>query len=219
MNEKFQGLVRTLIENPIKTIAALGLAGLVATTSLKDNVYWGSVTINNPQGNYYAWGLTPIITVKGENVEGNFRTYGLLAAGTSFTEGSSFKGNLESYSLFAGGNEIKENSSFTGDIKSYCSFICQNIFGDKSEVNGNTSVYSLFLGYNIFRKESKITGNTTSVGLINGTNSFGDNSIVNGNLVSKGLISDGGTGFGLGESREIGLKDYVFKPNKEVVNK
>ena len=51
-------------------IAGAGLAGLIALTSIKDNVHFGSVALNNPQENHYVWGILPETEIGGGKFKG-----------------------------------------------------------------------------------------------------------------------------------------------------
>ena len=75
---KIKNIGNWIKENPKKMIAGAGLAGLIAITSIKDNVHFGSVALNNPQENHYVWGIIPTTTLAGENSRGNIYTFGLL---------------------------------------------------------------------------------------------------------------------------------------------
>ena len=109
--------LKKLKENPKKSIAAIGLAALVATTAIKDNVHFGSVTLHNPQENHYTWGLMPTTTIKGD-AKGNFYTIGLIVGANAVGDDSSITGNMSGYGLIFGGNEVGENFSITGDLSS-----------------------------------------------------------------------------------------------------
>lgn len=95
-------------------ICALALTGLVAITSAKDNVHFGSVTLHNPQENHYVWGFLPTTEIKGK-ATGNFRTYGLLFGQNELGKNSQVTGNMSLYTL-VGGNTLGDNSSITGNI-------------------------------------------------------------------------------------------------------
>jgi len=71
--EKLKGLFKKIYKHKIKTCLIVGMMGLAALTISKDNVHFGSVTLHNPQGNHYVWGLIPVTRIAG-NAKGNFRT-------------------------------------------------------------------------------------------------------------------------------------------------
>ncbi len=91
-----------------KSLISIVLVGLLVGITLKDNVHFGAVTLNNSQENHYAWGIAPTITAKGD-----------------------IKGNLSSYGLFMGANMLRDNSSIKGNayIKG---FLC---FGHRKDIN------------------------------------------------------------------------------------
>ena len=113
---KIKNIGNWIKENPKKMIAGAGLAGLIALTSIKDNVHFGSVELNNPQENQYVWGLFPETEINGENSRGNIYTFGLLVGRNDLENNSQITGNMNAYGLVAGGNILKKNSQITGNI-------------------------------------------------------------------------------------------------------
>ena len=158
---KIKNIGNWIKENPKKMIAGAGLAGLIALTSIKDNVHFGSVALNNPQENHYVWGILPETEIGGENSKGNVYTIGLLA----------------------GGNILKENSQLTGNMNAYSLLIGRNVLGNNSQITGNMNAYSLFFGENILKKNSQITGDISNKGFLVKNSvagfSFGSNDVQN----------------------------------------
>ena len=143
IKQRLKNLAHKINNHKVKYIAGIGLAGLVAITSLKDNVHFGAVNLNNPQENHYAWGLWPTIGISGKDIKGNFYSLGLLA----------------------GSNNLDANSTITGDMKAYGLLFGANNFDD-STITGDMKAYGLLVGWNIAEGNCKITGNIVSKGLI-----------------------------------------------------
>ena len=116
IKSKLTGLAKKVITYPIKTVCALGLAGLVAVTALKDNVHFGSIKIHDPQENHYVWGIASLIEIEGKNSRGNFYNIGLIGSGIKLKKDSTFQGNMNSYGLVVGYNEMENNSTITGNM-------------------------------------------------------------------------------------------------------
>jgi hypothetical protein len=139
IKEKLKNLAKKVSEHRVKFVVGLGLAGLVAVTSLKDNVHFGAVRLHNPQENHYAWGIWPTIGIEGkkdENVKGNFYSIGLFAGGNNVGENSTITGNMKAYGLIAGENNVGENSTITGNMKAYSLFAGKNFVGENSTITG-----------------------------------------------------------------------------------
>ena len=125
--DKIKGFAKKLAEKPVRNITALGLAGLITLTAVKDNVHFGSVTLHNPQENHYVWGLAPTTTIKegSKNTNGNFYSAGIIY-----------------------GKNKTENNVEVNDMKAYGLFGENNV-GDNSKVN-NMKLYGLIGGENNF---------------------------------------------------------------------
>ena len=110
-----KGLISKITKNSRKSILAVGLATLVATTAIKDNVHFGSVTLNNPQESHYTWGLFPTTEVVGD-AKGNFYTFGLLYGKNKFGQNSEIIGNASAYGIFIGRNDFGDAAKITGNL-------------------------------------------------------------------------------------------------------
>lgn len=141
LKDKLKKTLNWIKENPTKSVLGIGLSALVATTSLKDNVHFGSVTLNNPQENQYVWGIWSETTIIGRNAKGNIHTIGLILGQNNFENNSKITGNMNAYG-FIGGNRV---------------------FG---EITGNMNAYGLIAGGNLLRENSKITGNISNKGIL-----------------------------------------------------
>lgn len=117
IKEKIKGLAKKLAEKPVRNIAALGFAGLVTITAVKDNVHFGSVTLHNPQENHYVWGLMPTITIKkgSKNTKGNLYNAGIIY-GKNKIEDNAEINNMKAYGLGGGANDVGDNTEIKGDI-------------------------------------------------------------------------------------------------------
>jgi len=187
---KTKGLMSKIIRNPIKSglagILAGGLATLVATTAIKDNVHFGSVTLYNSQESHYTLGLFPITKVVGD-AKGDFYNLGLIGGANEFGDNSTLNGNASAYGIIGGANE----------------------FGDNSTLNGNASAYGIIGGFNEFGDNSTLNGDASAYGIIS-INYFGDNSKITGNLINKGILARNSvSGFGFGSNDVVGLENYV----------
>jgi cytoskeletal protein CcmA (bactofilin family) len=159
INEKLKDLAQRINEHKLRFIAALGLTGLVALTSLKDNVHFGAVRLHNPQGNHYAWGVWPTIEIEGkDNIKGNFYSIGLLVGANEAGNNSKITGDMTAYGLVGGINEAGNNSKITGDMKAYSLVVGVNGAGNNSTITGDMKVYCLIGGGNKAEPNSKITG-------------------------------------------------------------
>ena len=136
---KIKNIGNWIKENPKKMIAGAGLAGLIALTSIKDNVHFGSVELNNPQENQYVWGLFPETEINGENSRGNIYTFGLFAGRNELRNNSQITGNMNVYGLFAGLNELRNNSQITGNMNAYGLFAGENDLENNSQITGDIS--------------------------------------------------------------------------------
>ena len=118
LKEKLKNLAEIINKHKVKSIVVLGLAGLVAVISLKDNVHFGAVRLHSPQRNHYALGVWPTIAITGEDVKGNFYSIGLLVGKDIAEPNSTITGDMKAYGLFGGKNSVGDNSTITGDIAS-----------------------------------------------------------------------------------------------------
>jgi len=221
---KVEGLARKLISNPVKTAVIGGLIGLSALTLAKDNVHFGSVTLNNPQGNQYVWGVWPITKIKGD-LKGNLYSGGLI--GGNVVENNSQAGNLSAYFLIGantvgdnsqaenlssycgvGGNKV-ENNSQAGDFSEYGLLGGTNKIGNNSQAE-NLSIRGLIYGLNRVGKDSKIRRGMSANSLLVGSNRVGDKTEVNEYIISRGLVAyTPKRGFECGSDVELGIESYV----------
>src|SRR3989344_8703747 len=171
--DKIKGFAKKLAEKPVRNITALGLAGLITLTAVKDNVHFGSVTLHNPQENHYVWGLAPTTTIKegSKNTNGNFYSAGIIY-GKNKTENNVEVNDMKAYGLF-GENNVGDNSK-VNNMKLYGLIGGENNVGDNSKVN-NMKLYGLIGGENNVGDNSKVN-NMKLYGLIGGENNVGDNS-------------------------------------------
>ncbi|MEK6823933.1 MAG: hypothetical protein AABY06_02755 [Nanoarchaeota archaeon] len=145
LKDKIKNTLNWIKENPKKSILGIGLTALVATTALKDNVHFGSVQLDNPQKNQYAWGLFPTTTLAGENAKGNIYTFGLVVGENHIGENSKITGNMNAYGLMAGANNLNENSQITGNMNAYGLLIGRNVLGNNSQITGDISNKGIFV--------------------------------------------------------------------------
>ncbi|MEK6934698.1 MAG: hypothetical protein AABW46_02360 [Nanoarchaeota archaeon] len=103
-------IVKKVIRKPIRNSLLTGLAALVLTTAVRDNVHFGSIRLNNTQENHYIWGIFPTTEIYG-NANGSIRTYGLFGAINSLGNTSTINGNVSGYGLIATRNELGDNST------------------------------------------------------------------------------------------------------------
>lgn len=127
-------LESTLKRNVKRIVGIAGLA-LLGTVAMKDNVHFGSTTINNPQGTHYVIGFMPTTILTG-NGEGNVLTAGVLGAmadvntqqyngdvstygfhAVNLLRGANFDGNVGAYGGRFGWNALEKNSAFNGSSK------------------------------------------------------------------------------------------------------
>ncbi len=217
LKDKIKTLGNWIKENPKKSILGIGLAGLIATTALKDNVHFGSVTLNNPQENHYVWGILPTTKIQGVNSKGNIYTLGLVGGGNPLGDNSQITGDMNAYGLFVGKNELGDNSQITGNMNAYGLIGGVNELGDNSQITGNMNAYGLFFGENNLGNNSQITGNMGAYSLFIGNNALGNNSQITGNISNKGLfVYNSVAGSSLGSNDVKGLENYVHKTEEEI---
>ena len=134
--DKIKGFAKKLAEKPVRNITALGLAGLITLTAVKDNVHFGSVTLHNPQENHYVWGLAPTTTIKegSKNTNGNFYSAGIIY-GKNKTENNVEVNDMKAYGLF-GENNVGDNSK-VNNMKLYGLIGGISNVGDNTEINGD----------------------------------------------------------------------------------
>ncbi len=137
LKDKIKNFGNWIKENPKKSVLGIGLAGLIATTALKDNVHFGSVALNNPQENQYVLGILPTTEIHGKNSKGNIYTFSLIGGKNALKSNSQITGNMNTHSLVAGINILKSNSQITGNMNAYGLVVGENILGDNSKTTGN----------------------------------------------------------------------------------
>lgn len=218
IKEKIKGIGAKILEYPKTSALALGLAGLITITAVKDNVHFGSTTLHNPQENHYTYGLMPTTIISeiktGENnesIKGKFYTFGLFGGHNKIKKGVKTDAKLFAYGLIGGGNDIQDNSK-VNNMSAYGLILCENFLGDNSKVN-DVNAYGVF-GYNAVGNNSKVN-NMNAYGLIFGINNVGDNSEINGDVVSRGIIARTPFSVEFGSNSEIGLKNYIHKIEKK----
>ena len=118
IKQTLEKLVKGVLKRPIRILAVAGLVGLSGLTIAKDNLHFGSMTLNNPQENHYVWGIAPKISVNGK-AEGDMRAYGLGGGGNFVGDNSTLIGDMRAYGLIGGNNSVGDNSTLTGDIRAY----------------------------------------------------------------------------------------------------
>lgn len=183
-----KGLLEKIKNNPKKTIAVIGLAGLIAITTAKDNVHFNSITLDSPQENHYTFGILPTTEIRGD-AKGNFYTIGLIVGENLIRENSSIVGDMSVYGLIVGVNSVEENSSIVGDMYSH----------------------GLVMGLNLIKENSSIVGDMSAYGLIVGANDMLEESIITGNIFSHGITTMTPTEDGMGLSETTGLKNHTIK--------
>ena len=119
----------------------LGTVLLGAALCLKDNVHFGSTIINNPKRNHYVWGISPEVTVTGNNGKGNIRNFGILRPRSILKENSQLVGNLSAYSLAGSKVTLNGNSQICGDTSAY-GFIFDEVKLEQNAQIVSGSVYS-----------------------------------------------------------------------------
>jgi len=201
------GLVKKVRRHPVRAIGFLGLLGLSALTSAKDNVHFGAVTLNNPQGNHYAWGVYPKIEVKGEGT-GNMLSIGLYGC-NEVVEDSELVGNLRA-SGFVGCNFIGRNSELNGNVGVYNIVGGENYIEEHGELTGNMGAYGIVGGENCIEPYGELNGDMKAGGIIVGYNNIKPNGIIRrGDAISRGICTTGPKGYRLGTNVELGIEDYV----------
>jgi len=212
IKQKLKNLVSIVSRHKLASAVVVGLAGLVAVTSLKDNVHFGAVRLHNPQGNHYAWGILPTIGIEGEkdeNVKGDFYSIGLIGGANNVEPNSTIIGNIGAYGLIGGANNFGLNSKITGNMGAYGLLVGVNNVEPNSTIIGNIGAYGLLVGANNFGPNSTIIGNMGAYGLIFGENNVEPNSKITGDVVSRGIIATSPKGRRVGTNVEIDLENYV----------
>jgi len=143
IGQSLERIANWVKEKPIKSMSVLGLAGLIAVTSLKDNVHFGSVDLYNPQENNYTWGIFPTTHIHGDSSKGNIYTVGIITGINKLENGIKHKGDVSGYGLIAA-----------------------QIFGDSSAIEGDASAYGLIAAENWFENGCKITGDINSKAIL-----------------------------------------------------
>src|SRR3989344_3885183 len=171
--DKIKGFAKKLAEKPVRNITALGLAGLITLTAVKDNVHFGSVTLHNPQENHYVWGLAPTTTIKegSKNTNGNFYSAGIIY-GKNKTENNVEVNDMKAYGLFSGENNVEVNN-----MKAYGLFSGENNVGNNSKVNDMKA-------YGLLGENNDEGNNMKAYGLFSGENNVEVN-----NMKAYGLFS------------------------------
>ena len=176
LKDIFESIKKVIANNKIKSLGLAGLTALVLTTGIKDNVHFGTTILNNPQENHYVWGVFPKTVIKGDEVKGNFRTYGVIYGRNNVKDSSKVEGEIDAYGLLFGTNDV----------------------GNSSEVEGGMGAYSLILGENGIGNSSKVEGGMGAYSLILGVNGVGDNTNIKGDVSTRGIFSFGHKGFSPG---------------------
>jgi hypothetical protein len=174
IKEKIKSFYEKVLRNSKRTLAVAGLAGLVLTTCIKDNVHMGSVTLNNPKGNHYAWGILPKITINGR-AEGSFYSMGLISGVNEYGSNAVHNGNSVGVGLI---NSINE-------------------YGLNAVHKGNSVGVGLIGSINEYGSNAVHKGNSVGVGLIGSINEYGSNAVHNGNSRVIGIILFDEEGFNL----------------------
>ncbi|MDP1728782.1 MAG: hypothetical protein Q8L27_01095 [archaeon] len=212
MTLSIKNLVERILEKPIRNLAIATLGTLIATTALKENVHFGSTTINNPKRNQYSWGLIPNLTIEGEEAKGNFYSFGLLITENKISANTRHDGNSTAIGLLAGFNTYESNSVHNGNSTAIGLVAGANFHGSNSVHNGNSTAIGLLAGGNIYETNSVHNGNSTAIGLIVGLNNYETNSVHNGNSGVKGIISEDSKGMQF-------LSNKIIKnPDKKPIN-
>ncbi len=144
LKDKLKNTWNWIKENPKKVLLGAGLIALTATTALKDNVHFGSVTLNNPQENHYVFGIHQKTEIQGKNSKGNIYTLGLVGI-NELRGNSQITGNMSAYGLMFAGNFLGYHSQITGNMSAYGSIIGENFLGYHSQITGNISNKGLFV--------------------------------------------------------------------------
>jgi hypothetical protein len=193
-------------------LGGLAFLALTATTSLKDNVHFGSTEIRNPKKNQYVWSLFfPKLTIRGENAEGDFYSIGLLGSEINFPEGVNHTGNSNSTSLFASLNTYEENSTHTGNSNSTSLLVSLNTYEENSTHTGNSNSTSLFASLNAYKENSTHTGNSNVKALLIGSNKYYPGATITGNSSAFGVLSETPSGLHFLCNKELGLENYIVE--------
>lgn len=195
-----------------KLVAGSLAAALIATTAIKDNVHFGSTTLNNPHENHYVWGIFPTTTIRGGSSNGNFYTLGLVYGGND-VEGN-LEGSVNSVGLVGASNNLKERSS-SQNMNAYGLFGGVNTLGEGSTNSGSMGSYGLILASNLLGERS-VSHDLSAYALFIGSSDFCSGSRAEGDLEVRGIFSWGHDGFSFGGYSE---KNASFVKSEEVESK